>query len=140
MTFSLQRESGSEEEKLKPSTETKTKYAKLIIEAYPELVSVDENCPQVRNFCSGFSLLFFVFGFPVFQSLFFKSYFKESLAGGVEMKHLPTGLIEENCKTRRADRKSKESARRRSQGFFFKFFLQLFSFFPDFSLSILMTA
>ena len=42
-------------DKLKPSTSMKIKYAKLALEAFPELASVDENCPFVS-----FILTFFV--------------------------------------------------------------------------------
>ena len=51
---------------MKPSTETKTKNAKFIIEAYPELVSVDENCPEVRIFLFRVFFVNFCYWLPFF--------------------------------------------------------------------------
>ena len=44
-----------EMDKLKPSTSMKIQYAKLALDAFPELASVDENCPFVS-----FIVTFFV--------------------------------------------------------------------------------
>ena len=79
-------------------TETKVKNAQLAVQAFPELVSVDENCPYV-SFCWFFFWL-------IIEAFFV--YFVKHLPRGVTRKYTPTGTIEEKFKIHRTEAKLKE--------------------------------